>query len=82
VTSQRCGDPNGFMWRNCSLPFSGVAKSIRCTGPVESIYLDDTTVVQDVPPSCTNTIYWLWDLNHYNSKRWVPNVDEPIVVEL
>jgi hypothetical protein len=66
-----CGDPNGIMgvWRNYSLPFWGVAKSIRFSGPVEYIYLDDMTIVQDALPSCTRTIYWLWDLQSPYARR-------------
>jgi hypothetical protein len=60
-----CGDPDGVFGKWLPLtvpPFSGVAKSVRFTGQVLLLLIDDVTIVPYQPtPPCTATTYWLWD---------------------
>jgi hypothetical protein len=57
-----CGDPTGEygIWRPLAVPFSGVAKSVRFTGEVYFMVLDDMTFTPR-GAACTKTTYWLWD---------------------
>jgi hypothetical protein len=58
-----CGDPTGDVgiWRLFTVPFSGVAKSVRFDGGVNLLLIDDMTVTVVDPPTCAKTTYWLWN---------------------
>jgi hypothetical protein len=58
----RCGDPEGAfgIWRNITVPFSGVATSIRLNGELRILFIDNLTFSPPEPP-CTKTTYWVWD---------------------
>jgi hypothetical protein len=66
-----CGDPHGYYgrWILFLVQFSGVAASVRFTGPnIEGdVFIDDIRIVPAEPP-CTRTTYWLWD----------PKTDAPV----
>jgi hypothetical protein len=58
-----CGDPTGEygIWLPLTVPFSGVAKSVRFTGPLKFVMIDDVVLVPAGLPSCSKTTYWLWN---------------------
>jgi hypothetical protein len=47
-----CGDPTGVYgkWNRLTVPFSGVARSVRFIGAVYNMVIDDVTIVQGPPP--------------------------------
>jgi hypothetical protein len=58
-----CGDPHGEYGRwNLFRPCRSraLAKSVRFTGPVRFVMIDDVTIILAEPTS-TKTTYWLWD---------------------
>jgi hypothetical protein len=65
LASLLCLDPIGKFgaWQHLTVPFSGVAKSIKFTGNNLLMLVDDITIIPAavVPPVLAKTTYWLWN---------------------
>jgi hypothetical protein len=65
LASLLCLDPIGKFgaWKHVTIPFKGLAKSIKFTGKNLLMLVDDLTIIPAVvvPPLVAKTTYWLWN---------------------